>query len=415
MPDFKNLAAFKIVRNIRVFLGLEAGAIRGEGPESRSGASALGAGQEAGAGELERFKQRLAKTERENARLWESLSKTRRSNNRQLLATSQLRQRHDHSAEPPFFIIGQAKSGTSWLQSTLNSHPEILCLGEGKFFGRDFKTANPISFGRASLYSAFADSEDLRSWFRRNGNWTRYGDTDRHIRALVRLSVDYFFSQARARSGKPIVGDKTPAHVEYLEEIHDFYPKARIVHIIRDGRDQVVSLLFHFWTRAESRGEELVPLTHEVRQKREAYYENPAAFGADRQSIFDEIFLRDFARSWRDNVGRATEMDKRLFAGRYFEVRYEDLLSDPEAYFGEIIGFLGANSEREIVEECVRQNSFERLAGSRRKGVEDPRSFFRKGITGDWQNYFTERDKRIFKEEAGEVLIQLGYERDDNW
>jgi hypothetical protein len=39
----------------------------------------------------------------------------------------------------------------------------------------------------------------------------------------------------------------------------------------------------------------------------------------------------------------------------------------------------------------------------------------RKGIAGDWRNVFTERDKAIFKEEAGGLLIKLGYERDSNW
>jgi hypothetical protein len=39
----------------------------------------------------------------------------------------------------------------------------------------------------------------------------------------------------------------------------------------------------------------------------------------------------------------------------------------------------------------------------------------RKGIAGDWKNVFTERDKAVFKEAAGNLLIELGYEKDDNW
>jgi hypothetical protein len=39
----------------------------------------------------------------------------------------------------------------------------------------------------------------------------------------------------------------------------------------------------------------------------------------------------------------------------------------------------------------------------------------RKGIAGDWRNVFTEEDKRIFKREAGWLLVDLGYEKDVNW
>ena len=39
----------------------------------------------------------------------------------------------------------------------------------------------------------------------------------------------------------------------------------------------------------------------------------------------------------------------------------------------------------------------------------------RKGVSGDWREVFTERDKRIFKEEAGELLVELGYEDDLGW
>jgi hypothetical protein len=63
----------------------------------------------------------------------------------------------------------------------------------------------------------------------------------------------------------------------------------------------------------------------------------------------------------------------------------------------------------------VEAASFERLSEGREQGQEDTSSFYRKGVAGDWKNHFTERDKRIFKKEAGELLIELGYERDLDW
>jgi hypothetical protein len=376
--------------------------------------------------ELQRVRRQLAKKNRELVELRAGSGESLSGSN---LASAVALSVQEGSA--PFFIGGPPKSGTSWLQGTLNSHPEIFCSGEGKFFGRNFKTDNPFgqsgpevsraltglgyqNAGRPSLYSAIADSKELRSWFRRNGRWTAKEDIERHMKVVVRLTMDYLFAEARSRSGKPMVGDKTPSHVQYLEEIHEFYPEARMIHIIRDGRDQAVSLIFHWWRQAKDRGG-FFPLSPEGRQRRDAYYENRKSFGPGKQSIFDEASLRALAVNWKESVTKAVETGPLLFSDRYFELRYEELLADPESLFGKLIAFLGANSDEQLVAEIVEKNSFENRSGNRAVGVEDPVSFLRKGIAGDWANYFTERDKRIYKEEAGDALIQLGYERDSNW
>ena len=69
---------------------------------------------------------------------------------------------------------------------------------------------------------------------------------------MTRAAIAYLLDAERKKSGKPIVGDKTPAHTSYLKEIHEFFPESRIVHIIRDGRDFAVSSVFHFWRESES-------------------------------------------------------------------------------------------------------------------------------------------------------------------
>lgn len=58
---------------------------------------------------------------------------------------------------------------------------------------------------------------------------------------------------------------------------------------------------------------------------------------------------------------------------------------------------------------------FEELTQGRKRGEEDSTSGCRKGIAGDWRNVFTDRDRAIFKEHAGGLLIELGYERNENW
>ena len=323
---------------------------------------------------------------------------------------------------PPttFFIVGQPKSGTSWVRSTLDAHPQISCLGEGKFFGRDFKKANPSSGGRLpSLYSLFADSEELKTWAKAVGPWigrtshpeARGRELERHTKGLARAAIEYFLEDERKKSGKPIVGDKTPAHIAYLQEINEFFPEARIIHVIRDGRDQAVSSMFHWWK--ESDKPQFSGLPPSILRSKELYETNRENFGPNGESIFDEEVLRGLARGWKENVTRAREDGPRLFGENYFEVKYEDLLESPEEIFAETMHFLNADFDRDLVKKCVRDNSFERYTKNRPRGTEDPKSFFRKGISGDWKNYFTERDRKTFDAVAGDLLVRLDYADED--
>jgi hypothetical protein len=133
------------------------------------------------------------------------------------------------------------------------------------------------------------------------------------------------------------------------------------------------------------------------------------------EGLFTEMVLRSAAVSWNDFVSRTIRDGPALLGGNYAEVRYEDLLQRPEEEAGRILRFLGADDGGETVRRCVEAASFEAWTEGRQRGQEDSTAFLRKGVAGDWRGVFTERDRQIFKEEAGELLIELGYEEDDNW
>jgi hypothetical protein len=151
--------------------------------------------------------------------------------------------------------------------------------------------------------------------------------------------------------------------------------------------------------------------------KRRAFYEDPGGFLASGEGIFLEERLRSTAEDWKVNVARAIEDGPTLLGDDYTEVRYEDLLERPETEAARLFMFLGADASENVVCRCVESASFEKRSG-RKRGQDDyalDHGKHRKGIAGDWQNVFTERDKEIFKEAAGDLLIELGYERDDGW
>jgi Sulfotransferase family len=314
-----------------------------------------------------------------------------------------------------FFVTGLGKSGTRWLTKILDSHPEVLCKGEGRFFSAGWRRADldPASEKAlpSSLYYALTHSEHLRLWIERSV-WSRDGDPDEHINALMRLATEYFLTTALAESGKRLVGDKSPLLDEaFMREVGAVYPEARVIHIIRDGRDRTVSSMHRGWRRA-SQGY-LHRLSSEELARGEALRENPR--GMTETGVFTEERLRQAARHWNLLVGRAVEDGPALLGDRYAEVRYEDLLEHPQEEVGKLLRFLGVDTQESVVESCVSSASFEKLSRGRERGQEDPSSFYRKGVAGDWKNYFTEEDGRVFKEEAGELLIRLGYEEDFDW
>src|SRR5918997_19480 len=313
-----------------------------------------------------------------------------------------------------FFVAGEMRSGTSWLRHSLSDHPEIACGQEGSFFGRGYDREEiPVYTGPvSSLTRALALSRDLKTWHALPWNlWSDGYDED--LRNLSRLSVDYFLSKEVARTGRRIVGDKSPQHTENLDEIHEIYPDARIIHIVRDGRDVAVSAMHHWWRLSKDRGG-VFELTPEELRLRDEYAEDRQGFLASGRSIFTEGRLVQLARRWDRRTGKARRDGSTLYGERYLEIRYEDLLLDTPAVFGRVLEFLGASSEDRVIERCLRSSDFTR-ASSRRQGEENSASFFRKGVVGDWRDVFTERDRELYKNLAGERLVEFGYEKSYDW
>jgi hypothetical protein len=294
---------------------------------------------------------------------------------------------------PVFFVVGNQKSGTTWLMRMLDAHPEILCKGEGRFFGGSWRQKSLKQGDRmrpaSSLYNAVLDAEYLRLWIERSV-WSRNDSADEHLDNLTRMAIDYFLGGELLKSGKRVVGDKSPLLTpETIREISAIYPEAKVIHIIRDGRDVAVSAAHHArnFGRARKRSEP----------------------SETEESVFPEGQLEKLAAEWASRVGKTVEDGPELLGKNYTEVRYEDLLHMPEAEVQRLLAFLAVDSDENSVTRCIDVASFEKLSKGRKRGEEDPSSFFRKGVAGDWKHVFTHGEREIFDNEAGELLVTLGY------
>ena len=355
---------------------------------------------------LRKVRRQVAKRDQELAKLRTELTQIRNAKHSQGVFSG---------STPVFFVVGRGRSGTTWLRSVLNSHPEILCWGEGRFFERsfkreDFQQLQLENLPPSSLYRAILESRDLKAWI--NGSvWARGEDPDKRLTDLTRLAIDYFLAEQLSKTSKRIVGDKTPyVSAEVVEEISVIYPEAKIIHIIRDGRDVAVSLIHHMWNHPKNAGG-VYDLEPEELEKRHAYREG--ALVPPAESLFTKQRLARIATDWSTEVGKAIEEGPVLLGDNYAEVRYEDLLERPVEEVRRLLNFLDADSSEQTAKRCVEVTGFERMS-NRKRGQEDSSSRTRKGVAGDWRRIFTDEDKRVFKEVAGDLLVELGYEENGN-
>ena len=298
-----------------------------------------------------------------------------------------------------FFIFGHARSGTTLLMRLARLHPEVHCNYQAHFFTRQ------------PLLKSLVDTPEAEEWLARKSNRWNQG---RDLSPLVlRAAADLIMERDAARVGKMIVGDKSPSstiHGQAVRGLHAVYPDAKLVYIVRDGRDVLVSERFRNFV------EESKFLSTEDKRIIEDLRKDQTPFTNETRSIFTETFIRRVAAGWVKNLQETEDEGRRLFSENYFGMRYEDLLETPFDEMSKLWKFLGVKKVSKALEKEIKaemaSNPDEEWQ-SRRNG--DISSFLPKGQAGNWQRLFTARDKEIFKEVAGGMLVKWGYEKDVDW
>jgi sulfotransferase family protein len=298
-----------------------------------------------------------------------------------------------------FFIFGHARSGTTLLMRLARLHPEVHCNYQAHFFTRQ------------PLLKSLVDTPEAEEWLRRKSNRWNQG---RDLSPLVlRVAADFIMERDAAREGKMIVGDKSPSstiHGQAVRDMHAVYPDAKLVYIVRDGRDVLIS------ERFRNLVEESRFLKADDRRIIEELRKNQGQFTNGTRSIFTGSVIRRMAKGWVANLGEIANEGQRLFGGNYFSLRYEDLLKNPFEEMRRMWKFLEVKKidqslEKEIKAE-MESNPDEEWQARRDEGIA---SFLPKGQAGNWERFFTARDKALFKEVADEMLIKWKYEKDANW
>jgi hypothetical protein len=96
-------------------------------------------------------------------------------------------------------------------------------------------------------------------------------------------------------------------------------------------------------------------------------------------------------------------------------IKYEELIANDMDFFMKIFDYCKFKYPQKRLSDAVKKNFFEKKSSGRKIGQEDPKSHLRKGIPGDWVNYFQGEIRDIFKKRYADLLIKTGYEQDSNW
>jgi len=207
----------------------------------------------------------------------------------------------------------------------------------------------------------------------------------------------------------------------------------RSIYVVRDGRDVMASEFVAMMNAAETLRERegrfgrLSSLERTLLRRR--------GRNARLQQRFDHVFgpgfdpwdvERNFPRFVEHNLqepfSEVSDHPWQRHVEDWFRhrrettvVRYEDMLADPPAALAKSVRDLTGESVKDTaIESAIDRFSFERTAG-RPRGTEDRSAFARKGVAGDWTNWFDRETGRLFDEAAGDLLVSLGYAPDRRW
>ncbi len=275
-----------------------------------------------------------------------------------------------------FFLVGVAKSGTTWLQHILDGHPEISCKGESHLVGHLMP----------ELMNLLAQHNDIirrknKMLQQENDGYPTFANAD--VLFLAKTALLLLLKSQTGDKTVKIIGEKTPDNILHLDQISEhLIPSAKFIHIIRDGRDGAVSGWHHIHADTPEWANENFPT-----------FLNYVDVYADR---------------WQLKINHARQFGIN-HPESYLEVRYELLQSQTHDEIKRVLDFLIADASDENIRCCIDAGKFEKLSQGRHRGEEDPNSHFRKGVVGDWQTLFDSDCIQQFESRAGKLLGELGY------
>ncbi len=302
----------------------------------------------------------------------------------------------EHPAQSgPIFIGGTGRSGTTVVAWMLGIHPNIATVKwESHFMVDEVGLPTVIEIGQEALPDFLERMKGF--WFRREVNninrpsyWAGLVDdipekpymnavdqfekdiisarTENERLKAARRLINTLMGEFTKKRQKQRWAEKTPKNILCIDFLLKLYPDAKLINCIRDGRDVVASMVERqIWPIQPN------PKVKSIRKGKKITVKNAGFF-------------------WKENLLHARRLG-RLYPNSYYELYYEALMRDPQKEMIEVADFLG----EPFCDNWLKYN-------------------LKKDAIGRWKSHFSEEDKSVLKKNAGELLVELGYEKDNDW
>jgi hypothetical protein len=209
----------------------------------------------------------------------------------------------------------------------------------------------------------------------------------------------------------------TPEEIIDFHSVHDYIPE------LDRHNDQIRSMssprIIKTHLLFRRRFKKIIYLVRDGRDVYVSYYHYRLNELPEGTTFNTFLRMKDlFPSSWEDHIKSWLRWDKPR--ENLLIVRYEDLLSTPFSELKRIAEFIGINVSDEVIAESIESSSFEKMrqidqTKGRKYNLTGTKDFVRIGKAGTWRDEFSKEDIEYFKENAGDLLIRLGYENDLDW
>jgi hypothetical protein len=249
---------------------------------------------------------------------------------------------------PAPFLIGAARSGPDLLAAMLGAHPEMRMLGATGFVPRlaELIRSEPMTVERVLKVMAAAGPLEAHGLSEEEMRGRLEALDDLKAAAVLRC----FYGAATEHAGKSRWGDDTPSYLKRMRRIQRALSEARFVHVVRDGRDTLAA--------------------------RPAEINTGAAIATGQR--------------WSKKV-RSARVQAHLM-NHLLEIRYEDLIAEPETTLRRVCEFIELPFEPAMVDPPERSRIETGL-----------------GPVGSWRERLEPEQLEAFEEVAGPMLDELGY------
>lgn len=295
----------------------------------------------------------------------------------------------DLSKIPIFFILGRPRSGTTLLTTLFNAHPNIRIAPEFPILFFLYQHFKKVKHWDEATIRSFVDHVFYFSKFNIRRVENLKLDKEVIVNELLKYkdngsiqlflkSINYYAYSLYDKKETLWIGDKNPVYSMSANRLRKIFPDARFICIIRDYRDNFISI-------------------KKLAEKEVAVEAPELSLQVGRWRIFTRLFLAC----------------NRRFPDKFYILRYEDLVTEQETTFRSLCDFLGIDYDPSVFDFHKKKEETVNTYGTfiYEKFHENLMKPVSTGRMNTWQTVLTAQEVRTADQIAGKYADRLGYAR----